>query len=470
MSDASQGGNWDGPAYDEAFDKNGRPRAAYASLAQRLRWDPLHPPGSVVHRLSGQPLGDDHRVLPVPLALDDAEYRSTIQAGLKQRARALQMFFADVFLGEGKYFRSESELTRPLLDEILLSEGTSLDELRRWWNGHSLDDIRFVYGPDLVREPSGRWCVLEDNVGCVGGCADSFYVFEAYKNAASLPSDDTYHPDLATAVSRWLETLGISPHSSGVVAMLSDGEYLDVYLPIRFEEDDRRKRLVEQIGVHVVDNEKFEQLLEGAATAPINAVVNIGVPSRKAWSLLLDVVFGRLKAPILNAPGTSVLGNKALLPFVSDMINFYCREEPILWDPPTMHLRDGLLPPDPKRWVVKTATGCQGSEVFILQSLSPSDLEKISTAIRDTWPRQAAVAQRHIQLSQLWTVSPVGAQCYSVEVRALAYVLGWRNVFAGEQALGKLVPRDKADSLNNIARGGSYVPIVREVLTEKAQI
>jgi uncharacterized circularly permuted ATP-grasp superfamily protein len=455
---------WAGPPYDEAFDDSGRPRPAYVALARRLRWDPLHPPGAVVQRLRGQPLGDDHRMLPVPLALDDAEYRSEIQAGIAQRARALQMFFADVVLDEGRYLHSGTELTRSLLDEILASEGTSLNELRHWWSGHNPSDIRFVYGPDLAREPSGRWVVLEDNVGCVGGCADSFYVFEAYQRATGLPAGPCSRPDLAFAVSRWLESLGVAPHEPGVLALLSDGDYLDVYLPTRYEEDDRRIRLVQQLGVQIVDDDDFARLCEGGV--PLKAIVNIGVPSSRTWSLTLNVAFGQHKVPILNAPGTSVLGNKALLPFVSEMVEFYCREDAILQVPPTVLLRDGLLPTDHDGWVVKAAAGCQGTGVFILRAQAPDSLDAVRASIRTSWPTEAAVAQRYIELSRLWTARPSGAHTYRVEVRALAYVLGWQDVFAGEQSLGKLVSSSTPGELNNVARGGSYVPVIRQIVAE----
>jgi uncharacterized circularly permuted ATP-grasp superfamily protein len=406
-------------------------------------------------------------MLPVPLALDDAEYRSEIQAGIAQRARALQMFFADVVLDEGRYLRSGSDLTRPLLDEILASEGTSLDELRHWWSGHSPGDIRFVYGPDLAREPGGRWVILEDNVGCVGGCADSFYVFEAYRSATALPAGPPSRPDLSFAVSRWLESLALSPDDPGVLALLSDGDFLDAYLPTRFEEDDRRIRLVQRLGVQVVDDDGFERLCRGAA--PLKAIVNIGVPSGRTWSLMLNVAFGRLKAPFLNAPGTSVLGNKALLPFVTEMIQFYCREDAILQAPPTMLLRDGLLPADVDRWVVKTAAGCQGSGVFILRAQAQDSLDAIRTLLRKSWPTEAAVAQRHFELSRLWIFGPSSAQTYLVEVRALAYVLGWQDVCVGEQSLGKLVPSSNPGNLNNVACGGSYVPIIREHVADPTQ-
>jgi uncharacterized circularly permuted ATP-grasp superfamily protein len=170
--------------------------------------------------------------------------------------------------------------------------------------------------------------------------------------------------------------------------------------------------------------------------------------------------------PILNAPGTTILGNKALLPFVSEMIQFYCRENAILQGPPAMLLRDGLLPTDLDNWVVKKATGCQGLGVFILRAQAPDSLDAIRTLIRKSWPTEAAVAQRHFELSRLWTAGPRGAQTYLVEVRALAYVLGWQDVFAGERSLGKLVPSNNPGSLNNITCGGSYVPIIREFVAD----
>jgi uncharacterized circularly permuted ATP-grasp superfamily protein len=248
--------------------------------------------------------------------------------------------------------------------------------------------------------------------------------------------------------------------------MLSDGDYLDNHLPLRFEEDDRRARLVQQFGVRAVDDDTFERLCSpDAENVPLRALINIGVPSGRAWSVMLDVAFAQLHLPLLNAPGTSVLGNKAMLPFVNDMIEFYCERAPLLQTPPTTLLRDGTLPPDPEKWVVKSAAGCQGSGVSILCAQTPAQLESIRNRLIGSWPADATVAQRHVALSQLWTVGPRGDQTYRVELRALAYVLGWQNVFAGGQALGKLAPSDRPDSLNNVAKGGSYVPIIRQ-LTE----
>src|SRR5262245_58548333 len=91
------------PAYEEAFTPSGQLRPAYAALCDLWGWDPLQPSLAVAEQLRDRPLGDDTRILPLPWAIDDAEYEVVIRPGVAQRARALQMFFADVVLGPGRF-------------------------------------------------------------------------------------------------------------------------------------------------------------------------------------------------------------------------------------------------------------------------------------------------------------------------------------------------------------------------------
>jgi uncharacterized circularly permuted ATP-grasp superfamily protein len=454
---------WNDRPYDEALEDDGRHRPAYEALGRRLGWDPLHPPSAVVESLNGRPLGDDHQLVPVPLALPDSEYRHEIQTGVAQRARALQMFFGDVFLGEGRYLHSGTELTESLLGDILASVGTSLTQLRQWWIGHDPETVRFVYAPDLVREPGGRWVAIEDNIGCVGGCADSYFVLEAYRQATGLTCELSSRPDLSHAVRLWLDTLGLAPRDPGVVAMLGDGDALAAYLPKRFKEDRRRIQLVRQLGVQVIDDVEFERICESPeARARLKAVVNLGVPSRKTWWLIHDVAFNQLRVPLLNSPGTLLLGHKAFLPFVGEMISFYCGEDPILQSPPTCLLRDGLLPKDLNNWVLKTATGCQGDGVFVLKSQPPDRLEEIRGLVQGSWAKTPAIVQRHVELSRLRVDGLDSANTYDVELRALAYIIGWQHVFVGEHSIGKLVLTGNSNSVQTVFSGGSYVPVVRE--------
>jgi hypothetical protein len=88
------------PAHNEIFDEHGHLRPGYAALHSSSPWDPLRPPAFIADQLCNRPLGDDTRILPVPWVIDDAEYVSVIKQGIAQRASALQMFFADMVLGE----------------------------------------------------------------------------------------------------------------------------------------------------------------------------------------------------------------------------------------------------------------------------------------------------------------------------------------------------------------------------------
>jgi len=449
-----------GFAYDEVYEDDGRRRPAYELLQRRLGWDPTYPPRAVAERLGRNPLGDDHAVLPVPLALGSDDYR-VITDGVAQRARALQAFYVDAFLGEQQYLHSGTSLTSKLLDEMLAAVGMSVDYFRVWWQDHDRAEARFVYGPDLVRSQTGRWVVLEDNVGCVGGCADAHYVTDAYFRAADAPIDPP-QVDLVRAIEHWLATLKLAPDDPGVVAVLSDGDTLREYVPARFEEDKRRAELLRGMGIAVIDDDAFEKACRQAHTYPnaLTAIVNIGVISPETWPVFRDVAFGQRHTPILNAPGTVVLGHKALLPYVDDMTRFYLDEDPILGSPETLLLRQRGLPDDVEDWVVKTATGCRCDGVFVLRWQQPDKVAALGQLVRHSWTSQASVAQRYVEPSRIVTGGEAGAT-YRVEVRALAYVTGWQEVVVSEQTVGKLAASDPPGLLNDVFRHASYAAVIR---------
>ena len=191
-------------------------------------------------------------------------------------------------------------------------------------------------------------------------------------------------------------------------------------------------------------------------------MVNLGVPSRKTWWLIHDVAFNQLRVPLLNSPGTLLLGHKAFLPFVGEMIIFYCREDPILQSPPTYILRNGLLPKDLDKWVLKTATGCQGDGVFVLKSQPQDRLEEIRSLVQGSWAKTLPIVQRYVELSRLCVGGLDSSNTYDVELRVPTYIIGWHQVFVGEHSIGKLVLTGSSNSVQTVFSGGSYAPIVRE--------
>ncbi len=438
--------------YDEAFDASGVLRPPYAGLRRRGQWDFLSPDLAVVDQLGDRPLGDDTRILPVPLVLDEIEYRSIVQAGVAQRAHALQELFADLVLGPQRILTAGVGLDRDLLDDILSIEGTSMAGQRGLWRGRDRSAIRFVYGPDLVRDRDGRWTVLEDNVGCVGGSADSFAVTERYRTAAGLPECSACRPpaDLGVAVGRWLRRLGRAP---GEVRAVLGCEAVGDLHTVQIREDARRRAILDNLGVLVIDRDRLGGLR--APGSPPAAVVNFDIDSA------LSDLFGRGEVALFNAPGTGVLGNKALLPFLDDVIRFFTGQEPILATPPTRLLDAGALPADTDNWVVKSSAGCQGTEVFVLGWQSRERLALIAQRTREHWRGAAGVAQRYVEPSRLTPAGPGHWLGYRVEIRPVTYVLDWHDSHVSEHPLGKAISTHDTRRLNNISQGACYLPVLR---------
>lgn len=437
------------PSYDEVFDAAGALRGGYAELGRRLGFDVLRPARATVERLRDRPLGDDARILPIPWVLDGAEYASIITAGTSRRARALQMFFADVVLGPQRFLQGRTSLIPSRLDAILESEGTSLARLRSLWEGHTRDEVRFVYGPDLLRRHDGRWLIIEDNVGCIGGSADSHFVWKAYLDASGVPTSafPRSEPDLAVAIRMWLEGLGRTAADDAVGAVLGCEAGGDDLRSVLILENARRQPVLDMLGIDAAGSCRLRD------DRQLRAVVNF-----HAVSAPIDEAFHR-RIALFNAPGTGVLGNKALLPHVDEMIRFYCGENPMIETPPTYLLEDGQFPDQTDDWIVKSAAGCQGTEVFALRDQPPARLDEIRALVHDSWPKVAFVAQQHVEPSHLATSGPDAWDTQLLELRPVTYVVGWSRAFVSHEPLGKAVSSFDVRQQHNVSQGARYVPV-----------
>ena len=436
-------------SYDEVFDAGGALRPGYAELQRRLGFDVMRPALATAQRLRDRPLGDDARILPIPWVLDGTEYSSVIAAGTAQRARALQTFFADLVLGSQRFLGDDTSLTAERLDLILESEGTSLTRLRSLWEGHTRNDVRFVYGPDLVRGPDGRWLVIEDNVGCIGGSADSDFVWNAYLDATGMPTSSfpRSEPDLAVAIRMWMRRIGRTVGDDACAAVLGCEAGGDDLRSVLILENARRQAVLDALGIGVIGS------CQRADDRPVQAIVNFHTLSPR-----IDDAF-RQQIALFNAPGTGILGNKALLPYVDEMIRLYCGEEPIIETPPTHLLDNGQFPAQPDDWVVKSSAGCQGTEVFELRRQPPARVGAIRSLVRESWPKVTFVAQSHVEPSHLSTSGPGAWDRYLVELRPVTYVVGWSDAFVSRVPLGKAVSTFDVRRQHNVSQGACYVPV-----------
>jgi uncharacterized circularly permuted ATP-grasp superfamily protein len=386
-----------------------------------------------VSRLAGGPFGDATRIHPVPVILSDRELE-WLAAGTGQRARALQCFFADISYGSANFLDQPEGMPSDVVDRILPRYGHHRDDLRRCWSGRGRADVCFTYAPDLIRDKDGLWRVLEDNIGCIGGLADSYYCQREYLEAVDL--DPASHsegmPDLCRGVQAFL---GDADARLVSVELGCDG-HVDGQ-PIR--ESERRAALLRRLGLHVVNRTE---------AVTVSRIVNFP-PARQRYY----EAFSRGNLGLLNAPQVELLGDKCLLPYVEAMVRFYLKEEPRLHALPTRVI-DGIQDViELKSGVVKRGCGAQGSSVYFLDDAQERDQALLAVA-------EAGPTSFVVQELASAVALPGSLDHNRVELRPFAFVLGNDPVQSSHIPSARVpLPTQRRA---NLSRGAHYAAVLCE--------
>jgi len=420
--------------YDEALAADGRPRAAYAAFLRRCGVDPLAPSGAALAALEGAPFGDRLRIFPVPLVIPEREYGEVLAGGVRQRARALQDFFADMVLGAQRILSPDGPLPAREVRAVWDDEGLGLHELRRVWKGKTRAQIRFVYGPDLARLPDGDWVVSEDNAGRVGGMADAGPALARLLAAtgATDAAPGAGSDDLEAAIRLFLDEAGVTPGGGGAAAL---GVREDAEAGPPWRENARKLEAAARAGLPAYGAGRLAEVRALFRAGRLRALVNFDVRTWKPKAELLDEVFGAAGVELFEGPGVKMVCSKGFLPFVEDMIRFYLKEEPILRTQPTRLMTDARLPDDWRNWVVKKAASDSSRDVHILRALSESRRGELAPVVK-RWieeERRAVVLQKVYSPSFLRRPGRP-PRAFLIELRPIAYVYGdgkvraWRNM------------------------------------------
>lgn len=262
-----------------------------------------------------------------------------LERGLDQRLRALGAFLDDVYgpqriladgvipapmvLGAAGY--------RPTLRGLAPPGGVRIH----------------IAGIDLIRDAAGTWQVLEDNLRTPSGVSYvvenrviSKRVFPRVLDQARVHRVDHYPTRLAQTLR------SVSPRSAddAVVVVLTPGPYNSAYFehsflartmglelvmaPDLFVDQDvvyvRTTRGPRR--VDVIYRRTDEAFLDPEAFRPDSV---LGVPG-------LMRAYAAGNVALANAPGNGVADDKAVYPFVPDMIRYYLGEEPVLAQVPTL--------------------------------------------------------------------------------------------------------------------------------------
>jgi uncharacterized circularly permuted ATP-grasp superfamily protein len=394
--------------FDEAFAAGGTPRPPYAAVLDALARHDLSALRERVQASAGS-LGLDFgegrpmTVDPVPRLLDAGEW-TDLEAGLTQRARALNAFLIDAYGGQRIF--DAGVVPRRLL------ESSSGYEPRM----HGLLDPAAppatVAGLDLVRGADGALLVLEDNLRMPSGASYAFAVREAVEPAlgASLRPRPlgSYVGELGAAI----RAAAPDGRDEPAAAIVSDGPASGAWY--------EHRRLGRELGIPVVEPGELEvergrlfarhnrdrrqldvlyrRLDEDRLSAPDGSLTGLG-------ELLLPALeSGRLRC--VNAFGTGLADDKLAHAYAERMVRFYLGEEPLLRSVPSFDLSDERARDAAmarlEEMVIKPRDGFGGKGVTIMPRATEPQRRRAIGLVRRR--PEGFVAQETVQLSSHPTV------------------------------------------------------------------
>lgn len=339
-------------AYDELFGPDGQPRDVLKRVVQMINeqgaqnYQQLQQLAEAAFTQSGITFTvySDSRGVEktfpfdlIPRIIEAAEW-STLERGLDQRLRALEAFLADAY--------GAREIVREgIMPERFIEQSSGYVAQMQGVKPPGGVYIH-IAGIDLVRDPDGRFKVLEDNLRTPSGVS---YVLEnrdmlkrvlpsCFTQARVRPVDE-YPSRLRQALSS-LATDVQDPQ----VVVLTPGSYNSAYFEHSF--------LARRMGVPLVEGrDLFVGDDDVVYLKTTHGPKRVDVIYRRIDDLFLDPqafrpdsvlgVPGLMRAylagtiALANAVGNGVADSKAAYCFVPDMIRFYLGEEPRLEQIPT---------------------------------------------------------------------------------------------------------------------------------------
>jgi len=394
-------------------------------------------------------------VLPRVIPAD--EWRRVTE-GLNQRLSALNHLIADLYADR-----------KVIADKIVPEElfATSVN-LRPECNGVQPPGGLWAHicGTDLVRDDSGEFLVLEDNLRVPSGVSymlenrqiSKQVLADAFEDLTILPVD-IYTERLAEL----LGSLSPRPGRKPVIALLTPGPYNSAYY--------EHVMLAMRMGALLVEGSDLV-VEDGVVNAlTVRGPVRVDVIYRRVDDLFLDpTVFnpdsvlgvpGLMgawaagKVAIANAPGAGVADDKVVYSYVPDLIRYYLDEEAILpnvetWrcgDPASLsHVLANL-----DKMVVKPANESGGAGIVIGSRATRAELDKVADVIKAD-PRNW-IGQPVLQLSTAPTICDGVVAPRHVDLRP--FVLAGERPYVTSGGLTRVAMNEGSLVVNSSQGGGS---------------
>jgi uncharacterized circularly permuted ATP-grasp superfamily protein len=460
------------PAFDEMYTPAGTVRPHYRGYEswlgaqspetmanKRAEADLVFRRVGITFAVYGEAAGTE-RLIPfdvIPRIIPAGEWQQ-LEAGLRQRVSALNMFLYDVYHGQDII-----RAGRVPADHVFKNSQYRPEM-------HGIDVASGIYshiaGIDIVRAGEGEYYVLEDNLRVPSGVS---YMLENRKMMMRLFPDlfarnkvapVAHYPDVLLENLRSVAPQGVS---DPVVVVLTPGMYNSAYFEHAFLAQQMGVELVEGQDLFVQDNAVFTRTTRGPQRVDViyrrvdddflDPLVfrpdsTLGVPG-----LLSAYRAGRVT--LANAIGTGIADDKSIYPYVPDMIEFYLGEKPLLANVPTYKCRNrdemeqalARLP----ELVVKEVHNAGGYGMLVGPASTTAQVEAFRAKIRQD-PANF-IAQPTLALSTCPTYVDSGIAPRHIDLRP--YVLSGKQISIVPGGLTRVALRDGSLVVNSSQGGGT---------------
>ncbi|MEB2781453.1 circularly permuted type 2 ATP-grasp protein [Algoriphagus sp. C2-6-M1] len=391
----------------------------------------------------------------IPRIIPNSEWQK-LEAGLKQRTQALNLFLQDIY-NERKILNDgivPSDLI--LKSKDYLEPCIGLTPPKGIWC--------HITGTDLVKSKDGEYYILEDNLRCPSGVSYMLESREIIKRVyPDIFTQKGVMPvsDYPTKLLRMLHNLSDKPKP--VVGVLTPGIYNSAYYEHSYLALQMGVELVNGVDLIVENNRVYMQTTKG--------LEQIDVLYRRIDDTFLDPLtfnpdsmlgvpglFEAYKAgniALANAPGTGVADDKAVYAYVPKIIKYYLDEEPILNNVPTYLCREEkdrqYVLDHIEELVVKETNAAGGYGMLIGPKATPEEHAKFRELVKNNPTNY--IAQPTLSLSTVPTLTDEGISGRHVDLRP--YILYGKEIEVIPGALTRVALKKGSLVVNSSQGGGS---------------
>lgn len=395
--------------WNELFDPDGQPREVYRPLFQRLNL-----PRNELRRLDEQleatmremgvtfdivrdrPWGRRPWFCDLAPQIFTAEEWRPLVSGVKQRVHAFECFLRDIY-DKSRILRQGTIPLQPVLGSAYYQRAAC---------GLPISEGAYLHlsGIAIGRNMDGRMVVKHQYFSHASGI--SYMIQNRRALARVLPQsfqDYSLHSISDTPTDILEQLRKLSPHSDPMVVLLSPGQGSAVYSEHSF--------LARRMGIPLVQGGDLLVHNDQVYLKTVSGLERVHAIYNRIADMWLDpLVFrrdSRLGVPglvhcirkgtvaVINAVGSQLVDDRALLPFAHTLIRYYLGESPILEELDTYWLGDidqrAIVLEDIEQYVIRPV---YGERILSMPQEAPMDDRKKQSVIREVLQNPAGfVAQ-----------------------------------------------------------------------------